>query len=406
MLTAIYPVRSLLLAIFLLMLGNGFVATLLSIRLESANASAPVIGVMAAAYFAGLMLGSLRISPVIARVGHIRAFAAVVSLLSASTLAYSLYMHPAFWMVLRLIDGLCVAGVFVCLESWLNQRAESLTRGTILAAYMIALYSGQAAGQFLLNMGGSLMLPFVISSILVTLSAIPVLLTRIEGPQTGTPETLSLRLLYSASPLGMVGVGTTGLILGAFYGLGPVYASRLGLDLKGVSVFMSCVIAGGVVLQGPLGHLSDRFDRRRVIVFVLMCGLAASLALGALGGTALLPVFGALFGGLAFALYPLCVAHTNDRLTSDQRLSASGGLILVYSIGAVAGPLGGAVAMSAFGAAGLFWFVGGALALALVFAVWRQARTEAVDDALQQPFQPLPRTTTMTAPLEPASDEV
>src|SRR5690606_34972361 len=179
---------------FMLMAGGGFMASLIGVRLEQAGSSAMTVGIVGTAYFVGLVLGSTRTGLVIARVGHIRAFAAFVSLFSASTLSYALYQHPVLWTALRLIDGLCIAGVYVCLESWLNERAEAGARGTVLAAYMIALYIGPAASQFLLNLGNAApSIPFVAASILISLSAIPVALTRIDAPQLASSETLPIR---------------------------------------------------------------------------------------------------------------------------------------------------------------------------------------------------------------------
>src|SRR5690606_18952493 len=175
-------------------------------------------------------------------VGHIRAFAAFVSVFSVSTLSYAIHMDPVLWAALRLIDGLCVAGVYVCLESCLNERAEPNSRGSVLAAYMIALYVGQALGQFLLNISDAKpALPFVAASILISLSAIPVVLTRIHAPPLASSDTLSMKALYAISPLGVVGATLTGAMLGAFYSLGSVYARRLGLDLSTVAVFVGTV---------------------------------------------------------------------------------------------------------------------------------------------------------------------
>jgi hypothetical protein len=174
------------------------------------------------------VLGSTRAGLVVARVGHIRAFAAFVSLFSASTLSYALAQDPVLWTGLRLIDGLCIAGVYVCLESWLNQRAEAGSRGTVLAAYMIALYIGQAASQFLLNVDGAApSIPLVAASILISLSALPVALTRIDAPPLTSAATLPIKALYKISPLGTGGAAITGAMLGAFYALGAVYARRM-----------------------------------------------------------------------------------------------------------------------------------------------------------------------------------
>lgn len=403
MLSALRPVRSLLLAIFVLMAGGGFMSTLVAVRLEDAGVPALLTGLVNTAYFSGLTIGSLRAGSVIQRVGHIRAFAAFVSLLSASTLAYVLHQNVPLWTLLRLVDGLCLAGVYVCLESWLNDQAEGRSRGTVLAAYMIALYAGQAVGQFMLNLGATRsFVPFVAGSILVSLAVLPITLTRSRSPALGEQPTLPMRRLYQISPLGMVGAAITGLALGAFYGLAAVYARRVGLDVAGAAAFVSTVIAGGVALQWPLGWLSDRFDRRKVIVaaFAGATAVAAGLALTASPGVGLLTL-GAAFGGLSFALYPLCVAHANDHLDANDRVGATGGLVLVYSAGAAFGPLSAAVAMSLFGAPGLFAFVALCCGGATAFGLWRLAARPPVPSALQGAYQVLPRTTPMSAALDP-----
>ncbi len=403
MLTAVRPVRSLLLAIFMLMAGGGFMSTLVGVRLEAEGRSPLLIGAVATAYFAGLALGSLRVSRVIERVGHIRAFAAFVALLSASTLSYAVYENVALWGVLRFVDGLCVAGVYVCLESWLNDRAERETRGAVLAGYMVALYAGQSLGQLLLNLSDAKpSMPFVVASILITLAILPVALTRTASPPLGEHAPLAVRRLYAISPLGVVGAGLTGLMLGGFYGLGAVYVRRLGLDVAATSLFMSMVIAGGVALQWPLGRLSDRFDRRWVIVGALTGALMISLAIGIIAPTGVgLLVLGAVFGGLSFALYPLCVAHTHDHLAADHRVAASGGLVLVYSAGAAAGPLGAASAMAWLGPKGLFLFIASCALAGVGFALWRVWARSPVPHERQQAYLAFPQTTPMSATLDP-----
>ena len=301
MIAAIRPVQSLLLAIFMLMAGGGFLATLISLRLERAGAGTMAIGAVATAYFGGLVIGALRAGGIVRQVGHIRAFAAFVALLSASTLSYVLLDHPLLWAGLRLIDGVCVAGVFICLESWLNDRAEAQTRGSILAAYMVALYSGQAVGQLLLGASGALpAIPFQIASILISLAIIPLCLTRSSAPAPQDATAFSIRSLFAASPLGVVGAVATGLMLGAFYGLAAVHVRRLGLNLGATASFMMTVILGGVAMQWPLGRLSDRYDRRAVIVWSFAATLAVSVALAMLSGGGLpLLALGAAFGGRA-----------------------------------------------------------------------------------------------------------
>ena len=406
MLASLVSVRTLLVAIFIIMAGSGFLSTLVSVRLEAAGTSPFAIGLVAAAYFAGLTIGSMQVPQLIARVGHIRSFAAFVSIFSASSLAYSIAMSAPFWGILRLIDGFMMAGVFVCLESWLNRQAGAKTRSSILAAYMIALYGGQALGQFLLNLGAERpSLPFIIAAILLSLSVVPVVLTRIEQPRLEKVEPFSLRKLYDASPLGVIGVLATGAILGAFYALGAVFIQRLGMGLAEVALFTSCVIGGGVALQWPLGLLSDRYDRRTVIVGCMLIVLAVSIALALFAEPSpRLFVLGALFGGFAFALYPLCVAHSNDHLTEEQRVGASSGLVLTYSAGAVAGPMIGSAGMEVFGIQGLFATIAGFALLGTGFAVWRTIVGKPVSAEDQQAFQSMPRTTPMVAVLESEED--
>lgn len=406
---ALLSVRSLLVAIFILMLGSGFMAPLVALRLEGTTATI-AIGLVATSYFAGLVVGALRAGAIVARVGHIRAFAVFVAVFSASALAYALYQQPLFWAGLRFVDGVAMAGVFVCLESWLNERAEPEIRGSILAAYMVALYSGQAFSQLLL---GTEVLheaaPFEVASILVTLAILPVCLTGSIAPQNEAPGAFSLRTLFAVSPLGAFGATTAGMIVGAFYGMAAIYARRIGLDLRGISGFIMVVILGGVVLQVPLGRLSDRYDRRRVIIFCFALLAAVGLLLTLVEQMQeMVPLFllGAAFGGLSFAVYPLCVAHCNDRLHASARVVATGRLVLLYAIGSAFGPAGAALFMDGVGANGLFLFIALCAGVTVSFGLWRQVVRPPVPDAVQQDFQILPRTTPVASLLDPNTEEL
>jgi MFS family permease len=399
-------VASLLASVALLMAGNGPLTTLISLRLEALEAARLAIGAIMAAYFAGLTIGSLLAYRIVLRVGHIRAFAAFASAVSATALVYPLISHPLPWAVLRLAEGFCMAGIFICVESWLNEQAGPATRGKILALYMMCLYLGQAVGQFLLGLdaGPGQPLVFMLVSILVSLAILPVALTRQAPPALPSVASFPVRRLYTASPLGMVGTVASGLVLGAVYSLGPVFArSAAGLDAGGAAQFMSVLILGGVLLQWPLGRLSDAFDRRRVIIGTLAALVAAAaLVLVLTGGDwPILFAATALFGGFAFTLYPLCVAHMNDHLDRQDRIAASGGLVLAYSAGATVGPLIASAVMSALGASGLFVFVTGAAVLALAFGLWRTLARAPVPAERQGLFQSLPRTTPAAAPLDP-----
>ncbi|RPF71920.1 MFS transporter [Aurantiacibacter spongiae] len=401
MLATFRSVRTILLAIFMLMAGSGFLSTLIAIRLEQAGAGSFWIGLVATAYFAGLTVGALRVPQLIARIGHIRAFAAFVAIYSATSLTYAILDNPALWTGLRFIDGFVMSGVFVCLESWLNRLANARNRSAVLAAYMVALYAGQAVGQFLLNLGDNgPALPFMASAILLSLASLPVVLTRIDQPVLDPFRPFPVRRLYDSSPLGAVGSLATGVMLGAFYALGPVFAQRSGFGLSQVALFASCVITGGVALQYPLGLLSDRFDRRRVIAACFVAAFAVCLLLSLVARPGAIFALGALFGGFAFALYPLCVAHTNDHLGEDERVGASSGLVLVYSVGAAAGPLWGTAGMGAMGPQGLFAAIGLIALAGAGFAGWRMATSEPVPSKDQQTFRTLPRTTAMAAIVE------
>jgi MFS family permease len=403
--SALSPIITLLVAIFMFMGGSGALPALLGIRLNEAGHAAPVIGMLGTAYFVGLTIGSILVFRIIARAGHIRAFAAFVSLFSASTLAYSIGQSVPYWIGLRLIDGFCVAGVFVCLESWLNDQAEPERRGATLAFYMMALYGGQAVGQSLLGTEeGNPRLPFVIASLVLSLTVIPVALTRMKGPVIEQQETFPVRKLYATSPLGLVGAAVTGIMLGAFYAMGAIHAQRIGMSNLTIATFMSSVIAGGVALQWPLGKLSDRFDRRKVIVLSFAAALAICLAMTFVVDPPIFIALGALFGGFAFALYPLCVAHTNDHLAQHERTGATGGLILAYSVGAAAGPMTSSFAMLLLGPGGLYAFIAAAAALALGFGLWRQLVAAPVPGDEQGVFHVLPRTTPMVAVFEPEGE--
>lgn len=407
MMTTARSVGTLLLAIFMLMAGSGFLSTLISLRLDAAGAPALFVGIVATAYFAGLTVGSILAFSVVARVGHIRAFTAFVSLFSATSLSYAIYLDPVFWSLLRLSEGFCMAGVFVCLESWLNECAEPETRGSILAFYMIALYAGQAIGQFLLTLGHAWpSMPFIAASILLSLSVLPVALTRLAAPAPPEGSIMRLGPLYATSPLGVVGAGSTGLMLGAFYGLGAIFARGTGLMDTGTALFMSATILGGVALQWPLGRLSDMIDRRKVIVggFIATTIIAFTIFSSAEGRGPLM-LAGALFGGACFALYPLCVAHTNDHLRSSQRVGATGGLVLVYSVGAVAGPLPAAALMDAAGPRGLFLFIALCALAVTLFAILRLGLAPPVPGERQRRYLILPRTTPLAGKLDPLSPE-
>lgn len=390
----------------LLQLGNGALGTLLALGMSAQGVPTWVIGAVGTAYFSGLIAGTFFAHRLISNVGHIRAYTALGSTFSAATLAHPFLPDPLAWGALRFVEGFCISGLFMCTESWLNERATNKVRGSIFSIYQITVYSALGSGQFLLNLGSIEGFGlFVVASIMVSLAVVPVAITRVEAPQLPELTRFGFARLYAISPLGVVGCFAAGLVLGAFYGLGPVYAQQIGLDIPATTQFMGITIVGGLLLQWPIGRLSDHFDRRTVMIGLCLATFAVSLAIVfATGRTVVgLLVLGPVFGGVVFTLYPLAVAHANDYIEPRHLVSASGGLVLAYSIGAGIGPLLAAALMTVTGPMGLFEFAGAAALGTALFAFWRMQRREAVED--QAPFQAMPKTTPLAAELDPRGED-
>lgn len=395
------PILALLCGVALLMIGGGALGSLIGLRLSGGPGGPLTVGLVTAAFFAGLTAGSLYGYRVVARVGHIRAFSAFASLLSAATLAHALTGDPAAWAALRLSEGVCMAGLYMCVESWLNDTATNETRGRVLSLYMVTLYGATAAGQQLLNLDDAGATVFLVISILLSLALVPVALTR-TAP-LGLPDVASfgLKRLYRASPLGVAGVFASGAITGGVNGLAPAFGALSGFTVVQTALFMTVLILGGVALQWPLGRLSDLFDRRAVLVALSAALVVASFAMIEAAGRdrALALGVAAVFGGLSFTLYPVSLAHTVDHVGKADLVSASGGLILANSMGAVLGPLCASAAMAAMGPQGLFAFAGTAAFAATLYGLWRMHARAPVPADEQRVFLPLPQTTPVVAPL-------
>lgn len=397
------PVLVLLVAVFVMMAGIGALTSIVSVRLDAAGIPSLLIGAVTAGYYLGLTVGSLQAYRLIGRVGHIRAFSAFAAALSAAVLGHAFAVDPVLWGVLRVVEGYCMAGLFVCVESWLNQGARADTRGQVLAFYMIVLYGAQGAGQYLLTVPDPHgHVQFVLVSMLVSVALLPVALTRQSPPCLPEVSPFGIGHLYRTSPLGFMGTVMSGLVGGALYGLGPVYVRRLGYDLGDSASFVSASILGGMLLQWPLGKLSDVFDRRLVLAALFAALIAVSLFMTVAPplGFPVLVAGVALFGGITFALYPICVAHTNDFLTPAEMVSASGGMVLGYSAGAIVGPFIASAAMTAFDVAGLFLFAAGVGVAALLFGLWRMTVRPSVPAGQRGPF----RAQTRMTPAVPGRD--
>jgi MFS family permease len=389
-----------------LLVGFGLLGTLLGVRATIESFTNLQTGLIMAGYYLGYILGSWHGPEVIRRVGHIRAFAAFAALGAASTLVFGLLVHAEVWFFLRVINGASVVGLYMVVESWLNAQTPSNTRGRVFAIYMITTLLALAGGQFLLLVYDPASLSaFVLSSVLIILAIIPIAVTRVTEPLIELHEHLRLRRLFNLSPLGAVGAICAGFVGGAFWGMTPVFGSRLGLDETAIALLMSSTILGGVFLQWPVGHLSDRHDRRRVLILVSFCAAVIAMASGYLVLMERSLVIAAFFyGGLMFSVYSLSVAHTNDHLAKGQMLSATRGLLLLYGMGALLGPLAGGLMMDWVGPVGLHWLSAATLMLLSLYGVHRMMQ-RAPPAQGQSEFVPLARTSPVVMEMHPEAKQ-
>ncbi|MDM4769722.1 MFS transporter [Solimonas sp. SE-A11] len=396
MMKRLLPISSLLFGVALLLAGNGLFGTLLGVRSAAEGWSGRTIGLMMSAYFAGFLLGTFVNPRIITRVGHIRAFAIFAALASSAALLQGLLVHPLAWLLLRLLTGICLVGLYMVVESWLNAQAEPSTRGQVFAGYMAVNFGGLAAGQTLLALypvqGFEL---FGVAAMLLSLSLVPVALTSVAQPTVTQAPHLSLRALYTLAPVGIAGAVGSGLALSAFWGMGPAAAQQLGFQGSGVAAFMSAAILGGALLQLPIGRWSDRGgDRRRVLFLLTLASAATALGLFLLPLERSLLLLGGmfLFGGLAFAIYPVSIALTNDRLRPEDLLRGAGSLLLLHGAGAVLGPFLAGLLMEWLGPTALMLHFALMLGLLATYAAWRLWISPQGPEA-HTPFQPMVRTT-------------
>ena len=331
----------LLAGVMLLMVGNGIQGSLLGIRGALEGFSTFQMSFVMAGYFLGFLGGS-RLAPVmIRRVGHVRVFAALGSLISAVLVLYPVVTDVWAWSVMRVLIGFCFSGVYVTAESWLNNASSNETRGQALSAYMIVQMIGIIASQILLNVGDpSGFVPFILPSVLVSLAFLPILLSATPAPVFDTTQRMGFARLFQISPLGCAGMLLTGGVYAAMMGMAGVWGMSVGLTVPQISVFVGAMYAGGLVLQFPVGWISDRMDRRRLILLLALAG-AAVMALASVAPAAFGLLVGLAFvlGGIVNPLYALLIAHTNDFLPKEEMAGASAGLLFLNGLGAVAGPL-------------------------------------------------------------------
>lgn len=403
---------ALLVGASLIITGTGLLGTALALRAELLGFTSSLTGIVMSAYFFGYVVGTYACPKIVMSAGHVRAFSAFAATAASAVLLHPLLVDPIVWALLRFVTGACVVGLYMVIEAWLNERTTNEARGRVFAVYQVISLFALAGGQYLILLGSdSISTAFIIAGALLSIGLVPVVLTRVPHPAPISSVRLDVMRLWRISPLGVAGTGVAGLSNGAFFALGPVFAQRVGLDTSGVALFMSVVLLGGVLLQWPIGQASDRWDRRTVI-FVVSVGGAGFAALA----TSLLerPVPGMLgsmllYGGAAFSLYPLCVAHANDYADARDFVTTASGLLLVYGIGAAIGPLVAGTMIQLFGGPAFTMFLAAMHGGLAAFILVRMRLRRAPPREAQEPFVMLQRTSQsaieMIAPEEDAKTD-
>ena len=375
MIAIVRPLAALLAGVALLLMGSGLLGTLLAVRGRIEGFDDQTLGLVMSAYFVGFFLGTYAAPGLIQRIGHIRAFAFYAALCAATVLLHAIFVSPWAWGVLRLLTGIALVGLYTVIESWLNVQAPPDQRSQVFAVYMAVNLLALAGGQWLIGLSSPAgFVLFSLVAVLVCLAALPVTASRMIQPELPPMPRLALRALYRAAPAAALGALLAGLAMGGFWGLAAVFATRIGLEVHGVALLMSMTIIGGALLQWPIGRLSDGGDRRTTLAVI--CALAAGVAVAMVLpiGRSGPPLYGLFFafGGLAFAIYPVCMAHLLDHLPPEDTLSAGSSLLLLNGVGSAIGPALAGVAMTRFGPEALPGFFAATLALAALIAGGRR----------------------------------
>ena len=373
-------VWALLLGIVLIMLGNGMHFTLVGLRGGIEGFSATELAIVTSGYFLGFLSGA-RLTPVlIQRVGHVRVFAALGSFMSAGLIALPLLTEPWAWTLLRVLIGFCMSGIYVAAESWLNAASTNETRGKVLSAYMLAQTLGIIGAQGLLTLGdAATSVLFIGASILVSISFAPILLSAATVPAVEVARPMPLRGLFRSSPLGAVGIFLLGGVYATQSGMGAVFGTQIGMTADQIALFVAMLFAGALVLQFPIGWLSDRMDRRKLIFGAAALG-AAACAAGSVSGGGLWPLMAVAFfaGGVTTPLYALFLAYTNDFLSAEDMPAASGGLVFTFGLGAILGPLATGWAMEGLGPFAFWLVLGATFVVIALYALYRMTQRAVV----------------------------
>ena len=405
---SLLPVAALLLGAAFLFLAGGVSGLLLPLRGAHEGMGALSLGLLGTGWAVGYVLGCLRVPRLVARVGHVRAFGVVSALASLSLLASSLFVHAWAWIALRAVTGFAFAGAAMIVESWLVERSDPAQRGRVFGTYTMVILAASTLGQLSLVLGdvtGTVF--FVAAAMLCTLALIPTAVSSSASPSPLLDARLDLRGMWASSPLAMVGAVLIGLSNGTFGTLAAVYADRLSLSVGAVTLFVALPVLAGAAAQVPVGRLSDRLDRRRVLAGVAILALGADLAFLLLQPSSAAAAIGLsmLFGAAIYSMYPVLVAHANDHAPPGASIRTSGTLLMLFGLGSIAGPALTGGLMSAIGPRGLFAVTLAAHASLLGYTLWRTVRRAPVALEDKEPFhRQAPLSTPQTLPFGHADD--
>jgi len=360
MLTLLKSLSAPLLSLVFMMMASGLFNTFVSLRLEIEGYRPESIGMVVSSLYVGILIGSFWIDRWISKGGHIRSFVAFAAILTVLVLAQAFWIDLWYWSFLRLAGGICMAGIFIIIESWLLVQSASNKRGMILSIYLAIFYAALSSGQLLIDLSDpNSSFPYCLTAILLAVSILPISMRKTAEPKLHEAVRLNLVQLFRISPHGFIGGVISGMVLAVTYGLVPIYAKEIGMNVSEIGTFMAILIFGGFSLQWPLGWWADQGDRRRVLNIVSFITALLGIAIGWLGAGAgnLLFILAWLFGGFSFTLYPLSMAYACERVKEEQIIAATGGFVLSYGMGAIAGPLLAPVAMGLLGSSGVFYFL-------------------------------------------------
>jgi len=404
MIRTLSAISSLLFGIGLLLMGLALFSTALGVRAVDEGYNDSLTGFIMACYFGGFIIGSYYCPRMIRRIGPVRSYAALAAIGSVAAFLPGVLVHPVIWALLRFILGISLVGLYMILESWLNTIAPNEKRGQVFAVYMVVTLLAHALGQFLLLFDPHAQtMAFGIAAAFFSLGLVPVALTRLPEPQSVPVPALHLKHIVSLSPLSVSGALSGALATSSFWGLGAVFANRIGMTGENIVYFMAITIFGGVLLQWPIGRISDYVDRRKVLTIVAVLGIITAWLAATVHDRSHTWLYATMFclGALLFPIYSLSVAYLNDRVQPDDALDASRSILLVYGFGALFGPIIAGAIMYVVGPVGLFYYIALVLSTFVLFALSRIRGQEAVPDEERTSFMPMTRTSQAVLELDP-----